>query len=76
MVDDIVKFQAVPAWRETAWRNAERLVAAKTATQRAIVAADIEAYAASQAASLRRATAYGPGESSSTRDAYCVANQD
>jgi hypothetical protein len=76
MVDDIVTFQSVPAWREKAWRNAERLVAAKTAGQRALVAADIEAYAASQAATLRSLTAYPPGQNSARRDAYCAANQD
>ena len=76
MVDDIVTFQSVPAWRETAWRNAERLVAARTASQRALVAADIEAYAASQALTLRRATAYAPLATSRQRDAYCAANHD
>lgn len=73
-VDDIASFQIIPTWRETAWRNAERLVAAKTAEQRALVAADIEAYAASQAALLREATAYRAGRSSADRDAYCAVN--
>ena len=73
-VDDIASFQVVPAWRETAWRNAERLVAAATPERRALVAADIEAYAASQAALLRTATAYGPTRSSAARDAHCAAN--
>ena len=74
MVDDVVSFQVVPAWRETAWRNAERLVAAKTAEERALVSADIEAYAASQALLIRRATAYGLGADSRARDAYCAVN--
>ena len=45
--------QALIVWRETAWRNAERLVAAPTAAARAAVAADIEAYAATVAARSR-----------------------
>jgi hypothetical protein len=73
-IDDIASFQMIPAWRETAWRNAERLVAARTSMQRALVAADIEAYAASQAALLRQATAYRLGNDSSARDAHCAVN--
>ncbi len=74
-IDDIASFQVVPAWRETAWRNAERLVAVETPEQQALVAADIETYAASQAALLRSATAYGPLRSSAARDAHCATNQ-
>ena len=74
MVDDIASFQLIPAWRETAWRNAERLVAAKTLDQQAEVAAEIEAYAASQAVLLREATRYRLGRDSSARDAHCAAN--
>lgn len=76
-IDAIVKFQSVPAWREVAWRNAERLVAARTSFERAMVTTDIEAYAASQAVLLRRATAYLPVfQSSAARDAYCAINGD
>ena len=72
-VDAMVKFQSVPAWREVAWRNAERLVTARTAEERAMVTAEIEAYAASQALLLQRATAYLPAlQSSDARDAYCA----
>ena len=74
MVDEVASFQLIPAWRETAWRNAERLVAAETPLQRALVAADIEAYAASQALLVRRATAYQLGQDSRQRDAHCAAN--
>ena len=74
MVDDIASFQIVPAWRETAWRNAERLVNADTVLQRALVTADIEAYAASQALLLRKATEYQLGRDSTERDAYCAVN--
>lgn len=76
-IDALVKFQAVPAWREIAWRNAERLVAARTAAERALVTEQIEAYAASQALLLRRATAYLPLlQSSAARDAFCARNGD
>jgi hypothetical protein len=70
--DNFAQFQIIPTWREIAWRNAERLVAAPTAAARARVAADIEAYAASQAATLRAAYGYGPLGSSAARDAYCT----
>jgi hypothetical protein len=70
--DNFAEFQIIPTWREIAWRNAERLVSAPTAAARAQVAADIEAYAASQAATLRAAYAYGPLGSSAARDAFCA----
>ena len=74
-IDDIGIFQIIPAWREIAWRNAERLATAPDAQARALVAQDIEAYAASQAEGLRRSTAYLPGvQSSAARDAYCAAH--
>jgi hypothetical protein len=69
--DDAAEFQVIPAWRETAWRNAERLVTAESPESRARIADSIEAYAASQAAAIRQATAYGPLQSSAARDAYC-----
>jgi hypothetical protein len=67
-------FNVVVAWRETAWRNAERLASAPDAGTRAAVASDIENYAASQAQLIRDSTAYGPGQNSGSRDAYCAAN--
>ena len=74
-VDDIGLFQIIPTWREIAWRNAERLATAPNEQARAMVAADIEAYAGSQAKALRRGSAYLPGvQSSAARDAYCSAN--
>jgi hypothetical protein len=73
-LDDATVFQLIPTWRETAWRNAERLVGAPTPEERARVAADIEAYAASQAQALRLSNSYGPLGSSQARDAYCAAN--
>ena len=71
-IDNIGTFQLIPIWRETAWRNAERLATAPDAQARALVARDIEGYAASQAEGLRRSTAYLPAvQSSAARDAYC-----
>ena len=55
--DNFAEFQIIPTWREIAWRNAERLVSAPSAAARAQVAAEIEAYAASQAQTLRAAYA-------------------
>jgi hypothetical protein len=72
--DNFAEFQIIPTWREIAWRNAERLVAAPSAEARAQVAADIEAYAASQAETLRAAYQYGPLGSSAARDAYCAVH--
>jgi hypothetical protein len=72
--DDAGVFQVIPTWREIAWRNAERLVAAATPEERAFVANNIEAYAASQAETIRQAQAYAPTQNSSARDAYCAAH--
>ena len=72
--DDFLAFQLIPAWRETAWRNAERLVAAETPEARALVAESIEALAATEATTIRLATSYGPLQSSAAREAYCAAN--
>jgi hypothetical protein len=74
--DDFLSFQAIPAWRETAWRNAELLVSAPTPAVRALVAENIEQYAAAQARAIRLATAYGPLQSSAARDAYCAVHHD
>lgn len=75
-LDDEALFQSVVAWRELAWRNAERLAAAPTAEARELVALSIEAYAASQAEEIRRATAYlAPLQTSAGRDAYCLAHR-
>ena len=75
-IDEVLTFQIIPTWREVAWRNAERLVAAPTPLARALVAADIEAYAASQARILRSAIAYPLGQDSGERDAYCAEHHD
>jgi hypothetical protein len=68
-------FQAVEAWREAAWRNAERLVSAPDAASRALVAQQIEDYAASQAQMIRASTAYvSPAQTAADRDAYCATH--
>ncbi len=75
-IDDLLTFQVVAAWREIAWRNAERLVAAPTPAARALVEEDIERYAASQARIIRELTSYGLLRDSGSRDAFCAAHQD
>jgi hypothetical protein len=69
--DDAALFQIIPAWREIAWRNAERLVSASSDEARAAVAASIEEYAASEADAIRQTAAYGPLQNSAARDTYC-----
>lgn len=73
-LDDTTVFQAVTAWRELAWRNAERLVMARSPAARARVAGEIERAAATQAALLRTATAYPPLQDARVRAAFCAAN--
>jgi hypothetical protein len=76
-LDDFVAFQAIPAMREGAWRNAERLANAATATERAAVEQSIENFAAAEAQAIKAATAYLPLSGGSTaRDAYCSAHHD
>lgn len=57
-MDETGMLQVLVGWREQAWRNAERLVMAPTAEQRAAVAADIERQAAIEANLIIVATAY------------------
>lgn len=68
--DDATVFQILQAWREDVWRNAERLAAADTLEQRALVAEYIEQYALANARQIRAATTI---EDSSARDAHCAA---
>ena len=70
---DYLEFQALPAWRETAWRNAERLASAPNAAARAVIAADIEQAAAAEATVLLGLTGYVPPlTTSAARDGYCM----
>lgn len=67
--------QILIGWRETAWRNAERLVNAPDAAAREQVAHQIQDYAAATARGLAVQFAYTPLVSDSTaRDQYCAVN--
>lgn len=68
-------FQTLAAWREVAWRQAERLVSALTSIDRSLIATEIETTAATEATSLMVANAYiPPVTTSASRDSFCAAN--
>jgi Family of unknown function (DUF5995) len=72
---DFLEFQALPTWRETAWRNAELLASAPGPAARSLIAATIEQTAALEATALLTLTRYLPPlTTSARRDAYCNAN--
>jgi hypothetical protein len=72
---DYLEFQALPAWREEAWRNAERLASAPDAASRAAIGAAIEESAAQKATALLALTQYIPPVSTpAARDAFCAAH--
>lgn len=81
--DDTVDPEAPPGMihsiitmRENAWRNAERLRAAEgNPLLFAAVKQSIEDSAYDAALALKASGAYGLGESSAARDAYCAAQQ-
>jgi hypothetical protein len=78
-VDNSVAVQALVGWREQAWRNAERLVAAPTPEARAQVAQEIEQTAALEALAIRTAFAYTPlhdllGMGAKARNRFCEAS--
>ena len=67
--DNVAGLEMVRQWRENVWRNAERLVNAKTDAERARIAADIQSYAADWA----RGIAAAPFQGARTeRDQYCA----
>jgi hypothetical protein len=66
--DDIAGLELVREWREQVWRNAERLVSAKTKADRAQVASEIQQAAAGWAQGI--AAVPQPGYRAQ-RDAYC-----
>jgi hypothetical protein len=75
--DTTLNYQLVAAWRERAWRNAERLHAARQLGQvdYGRVAAEIEAQAVAEANAITAATQYlDPGQREA-RNAYCTANR-
>jgi uncharacterized protein DUF5995 len=67
-VDDIGGLEAVRVWRELVWRNAERLLKAKTDAERQAVTKQIQANAAAWAEGI--AAVQVPGIRA-TRDRYC-----
>jgi hypothetical protein len=71
-LDDSATIQMIVEWREQAWRNAERLVMATTASERAAVAKSIDDAAALEATTLVASYAYPPLQSSAARDTYCA----
>jgi Family of unknown function (DUF5995) len=72
-IDEIGALQLIRLMRENAWRNAERLIAARGPVARSLVSQSIEAEAASFAIQIRAAaTLPGYGR---VRDAYCEAAQ-
>ena len=69
-LDDFAGLELVKGWRERVWRNAERLLNARTEVERQLVVADIEQGAATSA----RTIAAFPGQPGyrQQRDAYCA----
>jgi hypothetical protein len=67
--DDIAGIEMVKEWREQVWRNAERLLAAKTDADRTQVADQIQQYAAGWARTI--ANPLQVPDYRAQRDAYC-----
>src|SRR3954453_7296724 len=67
--DDYAGIEMVKEWREHVWRNAERLLAAKTEAERAQVSQQIQEYAAEWARNIANPI-QEPGYRMQ-RDAYC-----
>jgi hypothetical protein len=66
-------FQLLEAWREGAWRNAELLVDAPTVADRALVAKNIEAAAATEATTIAATNSYVPPLTTTVpRDVFCA----
>jgi hypothetical protein len=69
--------QSVVGWREEAWRNAERLAAASSDAERALIGQQIEQAANLEAQAIKAAYTYdGVTSSSATRDSYCAAHHN
>jgi hypothetical protein len=69
--DDVAGLEMVKGWREGVWRNAERLLNARSAPERQLVAQSIEDNAAAWARNI--AAVQQPGYRSQ-RDAYCATH--
>jgi hypothetical protein len=72
-IDDIGGLELVKSWREGVWRNAERLVEARSDAERAQIAAQIQTNAALWAQGVFAVPAPGYG---ATRDAYCTTRNE
>ena len=70
-VDEMGSQEMVKSWREGAWRNAERLINARTPEERRRVDDSIEATSVAWAEAIRSAKV--PGYRA-TRDAHCAAS--
>jgi hypothetical protein len=67
--------QTIVTWREAAWRHAELLVAAPDGASRAVVAQQIEDYAAAQARAIEAASRYLPPHTTTqARNEYCAVH--
>ena len=69
-LDNIAGLEAVKGWREGVWRNAERLLTARSDAERSLVEATIEGNAATWARLM--AAPQAPGYRAQ-RDGYCAA---
>lgn len=72
-LDELSSQEVVKSWRETSWRNAERLAAARTPAERRAVGDSIETLAQGWATMIAGVEA--PGLRAS-RDEYCRAQQE
>lgn len=70
-VSDVFGMELVKGWREGVWRNAERLVNARSDEERRSVADSIQAQAAASA-DLIASVGQGPPGHRQERDAYCA----
>jgi hypothetical protein len=70
--DGLLEVQMVMGWREGVWRNAERLVRARSDAERRLVAASIEAQAATSARLMKAMFPLGGPFTGARRDALCV----
>jgi hypothetical protein len=69
--------QSVIAWREEAWRNAERLASASSDAERAQITEQINDAATLEAQVIKTAYTYdGITSTSASRDAYCAAHHN
>jgi hypothetical protein len=69
--DGFLEVQMVMGWREGVWRNAERLVRARSDAERRLVAQSIEAQAAASARLIEATFPIGGPFTNARRDALC-----